>query len=399
MLAQTGLFSARSARTAAIGLLLSIPLLTLWNIAADSYAPRLKLTFGPSLGGVTETDEPVEWSVKAFLDGSLQSAITDAVTEALPTRPLLIRLSNSFRKRLFGLYGAPGVIAGDDGELIELPYLREYCTRDLAVLQEKATIWLPELRSLQDFYDARGKQFIYLRTPSKAAYMPEKFIRHYPCPNTEHERREYLPAYAALLAKAGIRVIDGAAMTHALRGRYDVELFPQGGVHWNQLGVAHAADALLAEINRRAGREIAPRLRWTYEITDRPTGTDTDLIDVVNVLFARPRYPVPKLTFAEDKPCAERPAARMKVAIVGGSFVHDPARMLIAEGCLRGLYTYNYLAGGVRGGLDYETVKQSSSPEELRLLRDADIVILEENEGDFPGMIHSRDFARIVLEN
>jgi hypothetical protein len=200
-----------------------------------------------------------------------------------------------------------------------------------------------------------------------------------------------------MLLAAGIEMVDAATLTHGLKGRYEVDLFPTGGVHWNQLGVAHAADALLAEINRAAGRPIAPRLSWTYEITDRPTGTDTDLIDVVNVLFARPRYPVPKLTIAATKPCSEWPASRLKVALIGGSFVHDVARMLIAEGCLHGLYSYNYLVGGVRGGEGYERVKERTTPEEIRLLRDADIVILEENEAGLPGMKHATEFRRIIL--
>jgi hypothetical protein len=117
----------------------------------------------------------------------------------------------------------------------------------------------------------------------------------------------------------------------------------------------------------------------------------------VNVLFARPRYPVPKLTFSAMRPCTEWPASRLKVALIGGSFVHDVARMLIAQGCLHGLYTYNYLVGGVRGGERYERVKEQMTPEEIRQLRDADIVILEENEAGLPGMKHATEFYRIVL--
>jgi alginate O-acetyltransferase complex protein AlgJ len=243
----------------------------------------------------------------------------------------------------------------------------------------------------------RGRQLIYFTSPSKAAHLPEKFTNYIDCKSAQRDRREYLPTYHRMLAAADIKMVDAATLTHALKGRYKVDLFPIGGVHWNQLGVAHAADALLAEINRAAGRDIAPRLSWTYEITDKPTGTDTDLIDVVNVLFARPRYPVPKLTFSATRPCTEWPASRLKVALIGGSFVHDVARMLIAQGCLHGLYTYNYLVGGVRGGERYERVKEQMTPEEIRLLRDADIVILEENEAGLPGMKHATEFRRIVL--
>jgi len=397
-LAQT-LFTARFLRRTLIALLLVVPVLTLWNLTIAAYHPSLKVTFGPRLRGVTEARLPVVWSLDAFADGTLQKAITDAVNEAIPARPMLVRLSNSFRKRLFGLYGAPGVVAGDDGELIEVAYLREYCSRDLNVLRSKAADWIPRLKELQNDFARRNRQFIYLTTPSKAAYMPEKFADHYDCKSPERDRLEYLPIYRRMITDAGIYFVDGAGMTHGLRGRFDVELFPLGGVHWNQLGVVHAADAILEQINRQAGREVAPRLKWTYEVTDRPTGTDTDLADVVNTLFARPRYPVPKLTFAPEKPCSEWPVSTMKVALIGGSFIHDVARMLIAHGCLSGLSGHSYLRGTVRGGEGYVTVHEKMSDEDISRLREADIVILEENEAGLPGMMHSNDFYTVLRRN
>ena len=395
----SNLSSAKRLRLLVISVLFLLPALTIWNTVAATYAPKLRIDIGQRLKGVTVPKEPLEWSIQSFADGRLQKAITDSITEAFPVRPVLIRLSNSFRKRLFGLYGAPGVVAGEDGHLIEQGYLHEYCRRDVDDLRTRAAEWLPKLKELQNLYTANGRQLIYLTTPSKAAHLPEKFMGHVTCNSKDYDRREYLPAYHQMLLAADIRMVDAATLTHSLKGRYEVDLFPIGGVHWNQLGVAHAADAILAELNREAGREIAPRLSWTYEITDRPGGTDTDLIDVVNVLFARPRYPVPKLKFQSTKPCSEWPAARLKVALIGGSFVHDIARILIAQGCLRGLYSYGYLVGTVRGGEQYDTVKDQASPTEILALREVDIVILEENEAVLPGMKHSREFRRIILGN
>jgi hypothetical protein len=250
---------------------------------------------------------------------------------------------------------------------------------------------------MQDFYQSHGRQFIYFTTPSKIAHLPEKFMEYVKCSTAERDRREYLPLYRQMLADAGIRTADGASLTHSLKGRYEVDLFPIGGVHWNQLGMAHAANAILDEINRGAGRPIAPRLSWTYEITDRPTGTDTDLIDIVNVLFARPRYPVPSLTFANSKPCHEWPASGLKIALIGGSFVHGVGRILISNGCLLGLRGYSYLVGTVRGGPNYGRMRKNTTPEEIALLRDVDVVILEENEATLPAAKHTSDFYRIVF--
>ena len=391
------MFPPARLRRIAIALLLLIPALTIWNLLVASYAPKLRVRFGPDLRGVTMASDPIEWSYQALADGRLQKGIADAVTEAFPARPFLIRMSNSARKRLFGMYGAPGVVVGVDDELIEQAYLDEYCSRDLTVLRQKSSEWLPKLKELQDSYATRSRQLIYFTSPSKAAHLPEKFLGQIQCKSSPTDRKEYLPTYDQLVRAAGIRMVDAASLTHSLKGRYEVNLFPLGGVHWNQLGVAHAADAVLAEINRNAGREIAPRLSWTYEITDRPSGTDTDLADVVNVLFARPRYPVPKLTFAGGKPCEDWPVSKMKIILVGGSFVHDVARMLIAQGCLQRLQTYNYLVGSVRGGDGYREIRERANDGDHAQLREADIVILEENEAGVPGSRHARGLRRIVI--
>ena len=215
-----------------VAVLFLLPALTIWNLVAASYAPKLRISIGPGLRGVT-AKEPLDWSVQAIADGRLQKGIAQAVTDAFPARPILIRLSNSFRKRLFGLYGAPGVVAGEEGHLIEQGYLHEYCRRDVAELRARATEWLPKLKELQDFYSANGRQLIYFTTPSKAAHLPEKFMGYVTCKSKDHDRREYLPAYHQMLLAAGIRMVDAATLTHSLKGRYEVDLFPIGGVHWN----------------------------------------------------------------------------------------------------------------------------------------------------------------------
>ena len=67
-------------------------------------------------------------------------------------------------------------------------------------------------------------------------------------------------------------------------------------------------------------------------------------------------------------------------------------------GVCSGLYSYNYLVGNVRGGQHYRAREESRRPPtEIRLLRDADIVILEENEAGLPGMKHSLEFRRLIL--
>jgi hypothetical protein len=383
---------------AAGALLLLVPLLTLWNLAVHSFAPKLVVMIGPRLSGVTEASPPPTWSLHSFADGSLQKALTRAITDAFPLRPLLIRINNQVRYKLFGDAGATDVITGEHGQLIEKAYLDEYCTRNLAAFEPKARDWAAQLKEIQDFYTARGKIFIYLITPSKLTYMPENFPRALSsCANGERDRNGLLPLYGRLLADAGVRFVDAATLIHGLKGKYEIDLFPAGGVHWNAIAIANAEDAILAEINRQAGSAIAPKLSWTYKVVDRAKGTDRDLLDLLNVLLPNARYATARVTYQPAKACDEMPAASLKTAMIGDSFAATLGQTLIKDGCLSRLEGYNYLYRGLSAGPSYKIVKNRLSASDILPLRDADIVILEENESLLPASAHLREFYRVIL--
>ncbi len=383
---------------AAAAFLLLLPLLTLWNLAAQSLAPKLVIMIGPLLHGVTEASPRPIWSLHSFADGSLQKALTSIITDAFPFRPLLIRINNQVRYKMFGYSGAPGVITGKNGQLIEKAYLDEYCARNLAAFEPKARDWAAKLKEIQDFYAARGKIFIYLITPSKVAYMPENFTRELSsCTNSERDRNGILPLYGQLLKDAGVHVVDAASLIHGLKGKYEIDLFPAGGVHWNAIAAANAEDAILAEINRQAGRTVAPKLSWRYTIVDRAKGTDRDLLDLLNVLSPNTRYATARVTYEPLKACDEMPAASLKAAMIGDSFAATLGQTLINDGCLSRLEGYNYLYRGLSAGPSYKTVKNRLAAPDILPLRDADIVIIEENESLLPASAHAMEFYRVIL--
>ena len=383
---------------AAAALLLLLPLLTFWNLLAPSLAPKLAVMIGPRLRGVTEAPPSPTWSLRAFADGDLQKALTNAVTDAFPLRPLLIRINNQVRYKLFGYSGAAGVITGRGGQLIEKGYVDEYCARNLAAFEPKARDWAQRLKELQDFYTARGKIFIYLITPTKIAYMPENFSRELSsCASSERDRTGMLPLYDRILADAGVHAVDAASLTYGLKGKYEIDLFSVGGVHWNAIGIANADDAILAEINRQAGRTLAPKLTWRYQVVDRAKGTDRDLLDLLNVLLPNARYATAQVTYEPAPVCGAMPSASLKVAMVGGSFADTLGPSLINDGCLSRLEMYNYLYRGLRGGPRYDTLKDRLAVSDVLPLRDADVVILEENEAALPASAHATEFYRVML--
>src|ERR1700760_2242324 len=121
-------FSHPLVRAAFCLFLLALPLASAWNLAVAPTHPSLAIRIGPKLGGVPR-DAPVELSWSSLRDGSFQKAVASRVTDAMPVRPLLIRINNELRFSVFGELTAPQVVRGTKGQLIERSYLEEYCAR------------------------------------------------------------------------------------------------------------------------------------------------------------------------------------------------------------------------------------------------------------------------------
>jgi alginate O-acetyltransferase complex protein AlgJ len=358
--------------------LLALPLATAWNLAVAPGHPGLAIRIGPKLGGVTR-EARVELSWSSLRDGSFQKAVSSRVTEAMPVRPLLIRINNEIRFELFGELTAPQVVRGARGHLIERSYLEEYCARTEDQGARLAADIIPKLKDIQNFYRARGAIFVYLVTPSKAAHLPEYFVDRVPCPSTPAARANLVPQYVGLLRQAGIDVVDTASLIHSLKGSYEVELFPEGGVHWNDIGGARAVSAVVEDINRQAGREVPP-FTFTWTLSGVTSGVDRDLVDLLNVFFPPLSYLTPKVRFQTAIPCAESPARAIDAALIGSSFSHLPGQILIEHNCLSNLNVYYYMHLGRFGGVPYRELQRDLKEADLARLRDAGIVILEENE-------------------
>jgi alginate O-acetyltransferase complex protein AlgJ len=372
-------FSQPMLRAAFCALLLLMPLASVWNLLVAQNHPTLALKIGPKLGGVTY-DAPVNLSWPSLMDGSFQKAVSSRVTDAMPVRPLLIRINNEIRFELFGELTAPHVVRGAKGHLIERSYLEEYCARTEGMGASFAADIIPKLREIQNYYRAHGGIFVYVVSPSKAAHLPEYFVGRVPCPSTPAARTQLVSQYVDALKQAGIDVVDTASLIHSLKGRYEVELFPQGGVHWNDIGGARAVSAIVEEINRQAGRDIVPPFTFTYTLSGAASGADRELVDLLNVFFPPLGYLTPKVKFSASASCADHPAHSLNAAMVGSSFSHLPARILIEDNCLYGLNLYYYARLGRFGGPPYRELQRNLADADLERLREAKIMIVEENE-------------------
>jgi alginate O-acetyltransferase complex protein AlgJ len=353
-----------------------LPLVTAWNLAVP---PNREIKIGPKLGGVT-LEAPVAMSWSSLRDGRFQKAVASRLAEAFALRPLLIRVNNEIRFELFGALTAPQVVSGRKGQLIGQNYLDEYCSRTEGQGSKLAAGVIPKLRAIQDYYFGRGGVFVYVVSPSKAAHLPEYFLDGRSCPSTPAARAQLVQQYVNALKASGINVLDGADLIHALKGRYEVDLFPPGGEHWNDLGGALVVSALVNEINARAGREIVPPFTFSYTLSRPAGGADRELADLLNVFFPPLGYLTPKVNYVQSTPCGQAAARTLDAAIVSSSFDHLPASILIEHNCLSALNLYYYARLGRFGGVPYRELQRSLGDSDLAALRNVKLMIIEENK-------------------
>jgi hypothetical protein len=366
-------------RAAFCAFLLLLPLGTAWNLMVAQNHPSLAIKIGPKLGGVTY-DKPMVLSWSSLRDGSFQKAAAERITEAMPIRPVLIRMNNELRFELFGELTAPHVVRGAKGHLLERPYLEEYCSRTEGMGAKFAAEILPKLRDIQNYYAAHGAVFVYVISPSKIAHLPEYFVDRFPCPSTPQARAQLVPQFVGALREGGINLVDTASLIHSLKGTYEFDLFAEGGVHWNDVGGARAVSAIVEEINRLAGHEIVPPFKFSYALSRVASGADRELVDLLNVFFPPLGYLTPKVNFLPSVSCADSPARRLDAAMVGSSFGHLPASIMIEANCLNSLQFYYYATLGRFGGVPYRELQRNLGETELDRWRDAKIMIVEENE-------------------
>ena len=96
-------------------------------------------------------------------------------------------------------------------------YLNEYCGRDPAKLQTAGGDWATRIRRVQDFFNARGKVFLYIITPSKVAQEPQIIPDRYACPGNAKNRAEKLDLYDKILTRHGVQFVDTASEMTAAR--------------------------------------------------------------------------------------------------------------------------------------------------------------------------------------
>jgi len=274
------------------------------------------------LKGMQSAENDAPLTLRTLTSGEFEEHAGRQFGEELPFRGRLIAAVNTVLYRYFhkSYMGEQPMIIGRGGMVFEKRYADAYCRRQHSDAEIDA--WVKRIRALQDKVTGQGRTFVYLITPSKAAYFPELLPSTYHCDSaTAH--LDYQRMVTALTTQ-GIHFLDTSKLMSENKGRYNVEMFSQGGTHWNLLGAAIATNALADEIRELGGPDYSS-LQYSWTISHEPVGTDTDLFDLLNLGSTKPIYAVPKM----DVRVANRlPSQDKPITFVGGSFVGQVIELL-----------------------------------------------------------------------
>jgi hypothetical protein len=358
-----------------LGLVLGVPMMT-----SPSFRLRIAALDAPPLAGMRANWFYPGQSLSSLMDGSFQKSSEFLLEDLFPFRAAIVRTTNQVYYSLFArsyMYRNE-VVIGRRQYLYETVYLQHYCnTQREKHTQEEFDRWAKTIESLGDFFTKRGQSFLFVLTPSKAAYYPEYLPQWAGC-SGQPPRPEYFLATAAL-PRTHVPYVDLSKLVLDAKGKYPLQLFNRGGTHWNMLGVALSAQEMAAKISAQ-GMVKLPQVRFSYVVDNHPNGIDTDLLDVLNLWTPNRNYPTARVSF-ERAPEGLRHAPR--IAIVGGSFMGQMSQALHDTNMFESVDYYFYLM------MEHVSFPPLPHPqpspytaEYYRELLAADIVILEENEGN-----------------
>jgi len=274
------------------------------------------------------------WSAQSWLNRDFQKRYADAFGQRMGFRGYLIKTWNQLNFSLFRMVSTgrgTQIVIGRDNMLYERVYIRSY-NRHSDLPAERLDRTVKEVRDLQDALGRRGIAFVLVIAPSKVEIYPELIPPGILKPDRSKRQSTYeriLPR----LRKAGIRIVDGHRLFKERKRTAPCPLFPRGGIHWNYYGAGLVVEEVMKEIRAQLDRPI-PQLRITGIRVDRTVhGTDYDLGNLLNLWFNRsPAGPQTHPVFTTDTQGA---AQRPNLLLLGDSFVHTLAEILLSENLCR----------------------------------------------------------------
>jgi hypothetical protein len=330
----------------------------------------------PRLNGVVVESRWPTWSWANWWSGNFQSQVDAWLSDHLGLRSYFIKSDNQLNFSLFQEISqktSTPIVLGKDRQLYEQAYIDDYvATSTVEFSRLESRVW--ELKQLQDLLLARGKKFIVLISPSKAAIYPEYLplgvnIKLRP-PLTSYD------LYRGLLDKYQVNYFDSRAYLLSLKQAGSLALFAKGGIHWSYFSACLVSAKIWHNFNNSSKDwpEIACN---NLKLQDFPRKEDSDLRDLINIWQEKIFY---ELLIYPHPYLSNNTTYRPRLLIVGGSFIWNFLRIVKEAKIIGDSDFYYYFSEHYRYPADTFLPLAKDSWNFKQVLTDRDAVILESNE-------------------
>ncbi len=226
--------------------------------------------------------------------------------------------------------------------------------------------------------------------------MPETLPFGYLCPATTEDRINFVTSALAALEKKGVHYFDATNGLNRTKELYGFDPFPKGGIHWTDLAAHLSTQGLVDKLNSVLDRKKVPHPYKLIVTTKKvPTLVEQDFAQLMNVAITPSNYLTAEITVSGKpiSPCGEP----IDIVVVGGSFFESIGRSLSRSPCRPSVRQLSYLT---INQIDYSISpgKIVVTPLDLGILKQADIIIVEEDMGMIMNSRHIPEL-RQFLEN
>ncbi|MCR5645397.1 MAG: hypothetical protein K6F96_03260 [Bacteroidales bacterium] len=292
-------------------LLLALP-------AVQQYTQWFKLK---PLNGVTVATEQPKLDLKTFLSGEFQKQEDKYLTENLGFREWFIRCYNQMSWSLFRKWQNKSLFIDKDNWIFNDFTIKHFYGQSMYDFFKTEDEALKKMQNdarmlflLQEMLKEYGVSFFVCLAPEKDmvcdSHVPE--VKGF-------DRQPALLAidyYPPVFDSLGIHYIDFSDYYMAIRDTVSYPLYLKSSSHWSNQAAVYAADTLFHYMERLSGINI-PDLRIGEEYVDKAHNIDTDLEDVMNLLWPveTDQYHYNRLSLYPDST-----AVRPKWLAVGDSY-------------------------------------------------------------------------------
>lgn len=244
---------------------------TFWKVFPES----------PLYGITIDTTSP-HLSLETWFSGNFQQAAEAWFNQHVGFRSFWVRTYNQINFSIFrqipSASSGTSIVLGSGNWLYEKAYLLEYAGYLWKTTAEQVDEKIQTLLHLQESLARHNITFLFIISPSKASVYPEYMPRQY---QTRSNERAY-DIMTPVLDKYGIQYIDAYTFFEERKSAAPYQLFPKGGIHWNDYGAFLIFRESIVRLNRLRTNPL-PIPEYDSITLAPPREPDNDLVKLLNI--------------------------------------------------------------------------------------------------------------------